>query len=133
MILNSNRKPALITHKQELWKRWSFLIIIFTKELFTLWYAEQQTELQSELFVTDVRALSFRNPRIGETSDFLLCHVLQVGPCLDLKGYAFSSSSNFPFFKDKSSVKSLQNFIKSLFVLLLDYLKIFFTKILFEE
>jgi len=25
MILNSNRKLALTAHKQEIWKRWSFL------------------------------------------------------------------------------------------------------------
>jgi hypothetical protein len=33
----------------------------------------------------------------GKHSDFLSCHVLQVGTCLDLKGYGFSSSHAFPF------------------------------------
>ena len=33
----------------------------------------------------------------GKHSDFPSCHVLQVGQCLDLKGYAFSSSRTFPF------------------------------------
>ena len=33
----------------------------------------------------------------GKHSDFLSCHVLQVGPCVDLKGYGFSSYRTFPF------------------------------------
>jgi len=36
---------------------------------------EQQTGLQSELFVTDVHALFFKNPRTGEILrfSFMLC------------------------------------------------------------
>jgi hypothetical protein len=108
--------------------------MIFTKELFALWYAEQQMGLQSELCVWQMcMHYPLETLEQGKHSDFLSCHVLKVGTCLDLKGYGFSSSHAFPFFKVKSSVPSLQNFIKLLFVLLLNYLNIFFTKIIFEE